>query len=111
MGFAHSWFRMILGCYWSDSHDLFWVFEDFWKKIAKEQTGKFGHIGLLCLSVRNPRCDVDLRCSVGCLVAARPRGQNGTPKVRHGVGYDTPSWSNPIGGSEPDPRCFVFYNL
>ena len=44
---------------------------DFWRKSQKgENQKKSGHIGLLRRSVGNPRCDVALRHSVGCLAAA-----------------------------------------
>ena len=43
------------------------------------------HIELLRRSVGNPRHGVDLHRSVGCLAVARPRGKNGTPRVRHVV--------------------------
>ena len=40
--------------------------------MAKKQSWKSTHIRLL-------------RRNVGCLAATRPRGQNGTPQVLHGV--------------------------
>ena len=41
-------------------------FEDFWRKIAKEQNlENLGIIGLLCRSVGNPHYGVDLRQGVG----------------------------------------------
>ena len=55
----------------------------FCRKIAKEQEKKSGHIGRR--KVGNPRRGVNLRRNVGCLAMARLRGQNGTPRVRHGV--------------------------
>ena len=61
---------------------FFWVFEDFWGKIAKEQIGKSRHIGLLRHNVGNPRRDVDLRRRGGG--GGPPRCQNwhpsGTPR-------------------------------
>ena len=48
---------------------------DFWRKIAKRENQK----NLGSRSVGNPRHDVALRRSVGCLVAARPRGPNWHP--------------------------------
>ena len=47
----------------------------------KSQKSKLENLG----TSGSPRCDVDLRRSVGCLAAARPRCQIGTPRVRHGV--------------------------
>ena len=66
MGFAHGWFRIILGCYWSDSHVLFWDFEDFLRRIAKvKKMENLGIIGVLRRSVGNPRRGVDLHQGVG----------------------------------------------
>ena len=63
MGFAHGWFRMILGCYW----ELFSCFVlGFWRKIKKVQKlENLGIIRLLRRSVGNPRRDLDLRQGVG----------------------------------------------
>ena len=47
----------------------------FGEKSQKRQRKFFGHIGLLHRSVGNPRR------SVGCVAAARPRGQNGTLRL------------------------------
>ena len=44
----------------------------FGEKLKKTKLEKSAHIGLLCHIV-------------GCLAAARPRCQNDTPRVRHGV--------------------------
>ena len=44
-----------------------------------------GIIGLLRRSVGNLRRSVDLRQGVEYLAAARPRCQNDTPRVRHGI--------------------------
>ena len=49
------------------------------------ENGKSRHFRLLCRSVGNPRRSVDLRQGVGCLALARPRCQNGTPRVHHDV--------------------------
>ena len=46
---------------------------------------KTGHIGLLRCSAGNSHRSVDLSLNVGCLAVVRPRGQNGTPWVRHEV--------------------------
>ena len=48
---------------------FFWVFENFWREIAKRRnkTGNLGKkIGLLCRSVGNPCRDVALCHCVGC---------------------------------------------
>ena len=66
----------------SDSHNLFW---NFGGNRKNEEKWKSGHIKLLCRSVGNPRCGVDLHQGVGCLVAARLRCQNGTPRVYHDI--------------------------
>ena len=47
----------------------------------KSQKSKLKNLG----TSGSPCCGVDLRRSVGCLAAARPRCQNGSPRVRHGV--------------------------
>ena len=53
----------------------------FWrKKSQKRKPKKSRQNGLLRRSVGNPRHGVALRCSVGCLAAARPRA---TPRRRH----------------------------
>ena len=57
----------------------FVILRIFGEKSKKEENGKFGQNGLLHCSVGNPRCGVDLRRSVGCLVVARPRCQNWHP--------------------------------
>ena len=46
-----------------------------------------GIIGLLRRSVGNLRRDVDLRQGKGYLAAARPRCQDGTPRVHHDVAF------------------------
>ena len=55
---------------------------DFWRKIAKRENQK----NLGSRSVGNPRHDVALRRSVGCLVRQGRGGQIGTPQVRRGEG-------------------------
>ena len=57
----------------------------FVKKPQNSKNWKSGHNELLRRSVGNPCCGVNLRQGVGYLVATRPRCQNGTPQVRHGV--------------------------
>ena len=52
---------------------------------SEKKREKLGIIGLLHRSIGNPRRSVDLCQGVGYLAAARPRCQNGTPQVRHGV--------------------------
>ena len=83
MGFAHGWFRMILGRIESDSHVLFWDFEDFLEEISKKgKLENLGIIGLLRRSVGNPRCGVDLRQGVDlCQGVKYPRrGKAEVPK-------------------------------
>ena len=63
----------------------FGILRIFGEKSQNSKNWKSGHIGLLCRNVGNPRRDVDLRQCVGCLVVARLRCQNGTPRVRHNV--------------------------
>ena len=57
----------------------------FREKLQKRKTEKSGQNGLLRRNIGNPHCGVDLCHSMGCLAAVRPRGQNGTPRVRHDV--------------------------
>ena len=63
----------------------FRILRIFGEKLQKSKNWKSGHIGLLHRSVGNPRCGVDQPQGMGCIVAARLRCQNGTPRVRHGV--------------------------
>ena len=63
----------------------FEILRIFGEKSQKRKTKNLGKKGLVRCSVGNPRRGVDLSCSVGCLAAARPRCQNGTPLVRHNV--------------------------
>ena len=63
----------------------FGILRIFGENSQNNKNWKSGHIGLLCCSVGNPRRDVDLRQGVVCLTVARPRCQNGTPRVCHGV--------------------------
>ena len=73
---------MLLGVIPIFCFEILRIFEE---KLKKSKIWKFGHFELLCLSIGNPRCSVDLRQGVGCLAAARLRCQNGTPRVHHGV--------------------------
>ena len=57
----------------------------FGEKTQKCKLKNLGTSRLLRHSVGNPCCGVDLCHNVGCLAAARPRGQNSTPRVRHGL--------------------------
>ena len=60
----------------------FEILRIFGEKLQKSKNWKFGHFELLrCSSVGNPRRNVDLRQGMGCLAAARPRCQNGTPRA------------------------------
>ena len=52
---------------------------DFWRKNARRKPEKSGQNGLLCRSVGNPRHGVNLRRSMGCLAAMRPRCPKGHP--------------------------------
>ena len=61
----------------------FGILRIFGEKSQNRKNWKSGHIGLLHRNIRNPRRGVDLCQGVGCLAAARPRCQNGTPRVRH----------------------------
>ena len=59
---------------------------DFGEKSQKCKNWKIlGIIGLLRRSVGNPRLGVDLRQGERYLATARPRFQNGTPRVRHDI--------------------------
>ena len=60
----------------------FGILRVFGEKSQKSKNWKSGHIGLLHRNAGNPSRGVDLRQGVGCLSAARPRCQNGTPRVR-----------------------------
>ena len=63
----------------------FEILRIFGEKSQKRKNWKSGHFGLLRRSVGNPRRGIDQRQGVGCLAAARPRCQNGTPWVHHDV--------------------------
>ena len=63
----------------------FEILRIFEEKSQKGANWKSRHIWLLRRSVGNPRRGVDLRQGVGCLASARPRCQNGTPRVRHDI--------------------------
>ena len=57
----------------------------FGEKSQKGKLEKSRQNGLLRLSVRNPRCGIDLCRNVGCLTRRGRGAQNGTPRVRHSV--------------------------
>ena len=57
----------------------FWFLRIFGEKNAKELKLKYGQNGLLRLNVGNPRRNVALRRSLGCLATARLRYQKGHP--------------------------------
>ena len=65
--------------------NCFGILRTFGEKSQNSKNWKSGHIRLLRRSVGNPRRGVDLHQGVGCLAAARPRCQNGTPRVCRGI--------------------------
>ena len=76
MDFAHGWFRMMLRMFLgSNSHDLFWVFEDFGENSKKGKPENLGKHEPIRRNVGHPRCGIALRHSVGYLAAARPRAK------------------------------------
>ena len=64
--------------------DILRIFGENHKK-KKKKLENLAFFRFLRRSVRNPHRGVDLRCNVGCLTAARPRGQNDPPSgtLRH----------------------------
>ena len=64
---------------------FFEILSAFGENRKRGKLEKSRHFGFLHRSVGNPRRDIALRRSVGCLAAVMPRGQNGTPRVRHDV--------------------------
>ena len=65
----------------------FGILRIFGEKSKKSKNWKSGHFELLCRSVGNPRHGVDLLQGMGCLTAARPRYQNGTPRYAVAKAY------------------------
>ena len=67
MGFAHGWFRMILGCFFGVIPIFcFGILRIFGGNRKNEENWKiWAKIGLLRRRVGNPRCGVDLRQGMG----------------------------------------------